>query len=216
MTEVTSFTLTKPAVMAFPALDKPRAFKKGGKDVGEAKFGATFVFPLDHPDIASMKQTAVTVARAKWPGRELKTLSFPFSNGNARADLRQQRKPGSTDAEFMRNKLIVAARSKYRPILGLVEGGRIIDVDDGNIAQHIRKFYFGTEAVAVFNFVAFEGIGDKPDGVTAYLQQVLSFNRGERLSQAGAPASQTFRGYVGQVSNEDPTGGADLDDEIPF
>ena len=65
------------------------------------------------------------------------------------------------------------------------------------------------------NFVAYDKTRpDDKDGVTAYLNVVVFVARGPRI--AGRNAAEAFRGIKGQSSDEDPTGGVDLDDEISF
>jgi hypothetical protein len=68
------------------------------------------------------------------------------------------------------------------------------------------KFYFGVEVLPQFNFVAYDGVGNNLDGVTAYLNMVFTTNKGKRLS-GGASAAETFKGYAGHTSTEDPTAG---------
>ena len=68
----------------------------------------------------------------------------------------------------------------------------------------------GVDVLVQLNFVAYDGVGNNPDGVTAYLQHILSFNSGERLKGGGGgkPASEVFGGYIGLPSDVDPTAGA--------
>ena len=47
--------------------------------------------------------------------------------------------------------------------------------------------------------------------VSAYLNMVLSLNKGQRLG-ATRSAAEVFKGYAGQMTNIDPTD----DDDIPF
>ena len=208
------FTLTSPLVTAHPALVAARAFKRDGKDKGEPKFGLNFLFKPDAADFLAAKDIAIKVARARWPGRDLKTLKFPFSSGDKLADKRKEK--GKDDGDFQRGFIVMVARSKYQPKMGYLEGGRMVELDgDAAVAAAKDKFYFGVECFAQFNFVAYEG-GTGPDGVTAYLQSVLSTGKGKKLASGGASLAETFKSYVGTITGEDPMGGADLDDEIPF
>jgi hypothetical protein len=207
--------MTQPALLAHPHLDKAVAFTRNGKSLGEPKFSANFVFPMGHPDLQPMKKIAIDTFLAKWPGRDFKTGAFPFLNGTAQADKAAARKPGNKFEDYARGKIIVASRSKFQPQLGVALNGKIIDLDTDELkALHIRKFYFGVQAAAQFNFVAYDGVGGKPDGVTAYLNLVISLNTGDRLAGASS-ASQVFSGFTGGVSNEDPTGEVG-ENEIPF
>lgn len=210
------YSLTEPVVMSHPALFEARGFGKKGKETGELKFSANFVFNKDSKDLAAMKALAVKVARAKWPNVDLKKLKFPFADGTVLAD-RRKAKANKDDGAFQRDKIVVAARSKYEPKLAGFENGVLTDYEDAAMrAKAKSKFFFGAEVLAQFNFVAYDGVGANPDGVTAYLNMVLATGKGERLSQ-GQSAAQAFGGYVGKASTEDPTGASvSADDEIPF
>lgn len=206
------YALTAPATHSFPNLDKPRAVEKNGKPTGEPKYSGNFEFNPTDEDLAAMKSVAASVARAKWPGRALGELAFPFTNGDKLAD---KAKAKGKDREFSRGKVVLTARSKYQPKLSVIQGGKIVEIEPGPQADAmIRKvFYTGVQVLAQFTFSAYEGVGNNPDGVNAYLNMVLSLNKGDRLT-GGASAADVFKGYIGGMTDEDPTTG--LDDEIPF
>lgn len=212
------FTLTSVATLDFPHLFEAKAFVKNGKPAGEPKFGANFIIDPNHVDLQNLKAAMAKVAKAKWPSRALGELKFPLSRGDELADKRKK-KTGKDDAEHLRGKLVITARSKFPPALGGRENGKDVDYDtEIKRSQAKTKFYSGTECLAQFNFVAYEG-GQGPDGVTAYLQQVYTFNRGAKIAGAGRSAAETFRGYTGTATEEDPTGGnwdTSSRDEIPF
>lgn len=208
------YSLTKPAVMVFPNLFVPRAFRVGGKDKGEAKYSANFLFAPDHPDLQPMKGIAAQVARAAWPGRDLKTLKFPFSIGDKLADKTQERK-GKDLNVFYRGNIVVAARSQFAPRLSGFMNGRVTDYDDDLRNQKKSEFYSGALVLVTFNFVNYNGVDQNPDGVTAYLDMVFSTNKGARVG-GGMSAADAFKDFVGRETPEDPTGGAAMDDEIPF
>jgi hypothetical protein len=70
-------------------------------------------------------------------------------------------------------------------------------------------FYSGVLAIGTFQIVGYEGMGG---GVSAYLNEVLSLNSGERI--AGGPDAEEkygpatdFSKYTGHVSAIDPTAG---------
>lgn len=208
-----SYTFTKPHMLTFPNLDKPRAVERNGKPTGDPKYSANFELEPTAEDLAAMKSKAASVARAKWPGRALSELAFPFTNGDKLADKAQAR---GKNREFSRGKVALTARSKFQPKLSIIQGGKVIDVEPGPQADALirRAFYSGTQALAQVSFSAYEGVGNNPDGVNAYLNMVLSLQKGEKLS-GGASAAEVFKGYIGSESDFDPTGG-DLDDEISF
>lgn len=215
MTEKLSgtFTLTSPVVMTFPNLLEAKAFMKNGKAKGDPKYSANFVFDAEHPDLKGMKELAAKVARAKWPDTPFSELKFPFISGDKLADKRKAK--DKTDGEWQRGKLIISAKSKLQPRLSYLDGGKIVDLET-DLAKSLAKdkFFNGAEVLAQFNFWAYEkGDEDSKNGVTAYLNLVLSTGKGKRLS-GGQTASEVFKGYAGSVSAEDPTGGDSLDDVV--
>ena len=218
------YNLTQPVVMSFPQLLEPKAFMENGKPKGDPKFSANLNFNADSPDLKALKELAAKLARAKWPdkpffltlegGAKLPQIVFPFANGDKLAEERE--KKGKTDGEWMKGKVVVSCRSKYEPRLSYFEGGKIIDLETDMAKQAAKgKFYPGVEVLAQINLVPYDGVGkDGKPGVTAYLNMVLSTNKGARIS-GGQTASEAFKGYVGAVSAEDPTApgtGSSIDD----
>jgi hypothetical protein len=211
MSEKTSiYNLTAPVVMTFPNLHEAKAFGPKGKESGEPKFSANFLFAPDNKDFKAMKALAVQIAHQMWPGRDVKELCFPFSSGDKLAD---DAKAKNKNAEFNRGKYVMAARSKYEPRLSGIENGVAVDYEGDARKAAKSKFFPGVEVLAQFNFVAYKGVGRNPDGVTAYLNMVFTTGKGERLG-GGAPAAEVFSAYIGKPSNLDPVGV--MDDEIPF
>jgi Enterobacter phage Enc34, ssDNA-binding protein len=206
------YTLTSPVVMAFPNLFKPRAFTKSSKE--EPKYDGQFLFEANHPDLSAIKKLLAQVASARWPGRDLKTVKFPLARGDKRADDAEAK---GKDLEFMRGKFVLSARSQYAPKLAAVENGELVEyLDEALRATAASKFFSGVEVLAQFNFRSYEGVGANPEGVTAYLQMVLSLNRGDRLG-GGSSAAEVFSSYVGHLSAVDPYAHNEaLDNEIPF
>lgn len=207
------FNLTFPVVMAFPNLLEAKAFMKNGKAQGEPKFGANLIVPADHPDLKAMKELVTKLARQRWPDKPFSELAFPFSSGDKLADARKAK--GKEDGDYQRGKVVMNVKSKYEPRLSYLENGRIVDLETDTAKQMAKgKFYNGVEILAQLNFVPYDPIGSNAKGgVTAYLNMVLSTGKGKRLS-SGSTASEVFKGYVGNVSAEDPTGGDSLDDVI--
>lgn len=210
------FTLTRPVVMIFPNLFEPRQVKVNGKPAGDPKYGASFMFSPDNTDLAELKKAVAAVARAKWPGRELKGLAFPLYSGDKMADNRLA-KSGKDDGAFQRGKVIIKARSKYQPRLSAIVGGKLLDLDGPAVLAHKNLFFFGSEVLTQFNFVAYSGIGNNPDGVNAYLNMVLTTGKGTKLGSSGQTAAEAFAGYIGHSTDYDPTGGQPpVEDDIPF
>jgi Protein of unknown function (DUF2815) len=230
MTEATEVTgivdVLTPVVMAFPAVTEPRKIKIRGKESGEAKYGASFVFPIDHPDLAKIKERIMGLAKAKWPGRDIAAdvkagnFKLPISPGNSliakqTAKLVAQGKTYEGKSDFMKDKIVLKASSKYPPRLAVISGGKISpDLEGAAIAANKSKFFFGAEVLLQVNLQAYDRINaEAKDGVTAYLNIVMATGGGKRLG-GGVSASEAFAAYKGTSTNEDPTQG--LDDEIPF
>jgi len=211
------FALTEPVVMVHLNLQKPRAFGKKGHESGTPKYSGNLLLKAASLDLASMKKIAAEVARAEWPGRPLAELKFPFSNGTKIADKRKaecERLKIKPDGEFNRDMVVVAARSKFQPGFSVFKDGRIIDLEDeATIAAHWGSFYNGVLVLAEVNFKAYPGVGANPDGVTCYLNKVMSTGKGTKIIMGGSSGSQTFSGYRGGYSAEDP--GPSSADEMP-
>lgn len=202
---------TSPVTLTFPNLDEPRAVQRNGKATGKAKYSVNGEFSPDHADLALFKAKAVAVARAKWPGVDLKTLKFPFTSGDQLADKAAAKKK---DREFSRGKAVFTARTEFQPTLSILKGGAVIDIDGEDKAAIKKRFYSGVDVLLEVAFTAYDPVGeDGKPGVNAYVNKVLSLGRGKRLT-GGASSEETFKEYIGQQSDYDPTAG--LDDEIPF
>lgn len=209
------FSLTIPVVMAHPNLFEAKAFGPKGKESGTPKFSANLLLDPESEDLKGMKAVAAKVARAKWPTRPFAELSFPFTSGDKLADKATAKKK---DGEFNRGKVVIAGRSKFEPRLAAIVNGKVVDFEGEARIANKSKFFFGAEVLAQLNFVAYDGVGNNPDGVTAYLNMVLATGKGTKIA-GGASAAETFKGYVGSTTTEDPTGGAGTgapDDEIKF
>ncbi len=226
------YQFTAPVVMSFPNVITARAFERNGKAKGEPKYDASFVFPPDHPDLAGIKAKAVALAKAKWPGMDIKAklasgdFKLPWGDGTKMADKRNAKRKdkgqeADTLGDFQRGKTVLKTSSKYQPQLAALLNGKIVTFEDeASIKANAGKFYFGVEVLAEINLQAYDAVGDdgKP-GVTAYLNQVLSLNKGTKIAGSKRSAAETFKGYVGSVKAEDPTSDnlSDLvDDDIPF
>lgn len=203
------FTLTAPVSMSFPQLFEAKAIGPKGREQGEPKFSANFRFKKDHPDLRGIATLAQQVAAQKWPGRDLKTLQFPYQAGDKLAD---KAKAKGKSREEDRGLIVMVARSRFQPAMAAILNGKVVDLVGDAIKANSAAFYSGVEVFAQFNLQPYEGVGNNPDGVTAYLNMVLSTGKGERLKGAQASAAETFSAYAGKVTAENPF----VDDDIPF
>lgn len=205
---IITFGLDIPVRMVFPNLFEPRKVKVNGKETGEPKYSATFLVPLDHPDFAKLVDKAKAVAAAKWPGRAYKELKRPFSDGDKMAEKATARKK---DGSFYKGMVVLKASSQFPPTI--VDASRNPPIETIN-----RKlFYSGAFIQAEVNFVAYDGVGANPDGITAYLNAVAFVRDGERI--AGRDATKSFKFVQGAKTADNPAAGAaseDDDDEPAF
>lgn len=193
-----------------------------GKERGDPRFGAEFLFAADHPDLLPLKKLAAQMAQAKWPGLDLspaaRKVKFPFANGNQRA---ADRKAKGKDGSLTVNKAILKASSKYAPMVSWIENGKLTEIVSTDLANSpaLGKFFSGAECLATFKFVTTEIKDKDAEGgikryVSAYLNKVFSTGKGTRVG-GGRSAAEAFKGYIGQSTTEDPTAG-DVGDDIPF
>lgn len=213
------FRFVVPVRLAFVDLYIPRAFGPKAKPKGEPKYGAWLLLDPEHPELKAFKTKLAEIAKAKWPGAQLSELSFPLKLGNKvrddhNAKLVREGKSPDTKYDFCAGKVIVPAKSQFQPNLGFVANGQLIELtDDALKAANKSKFYAGVEALAEVNLVAFNRTRpDDKDGVTAYLNGVVSLGRGERIASSGSGLAESFSGYLGQASETNPLN----DDEIQF
>jgi hypothetical protein len=220
------FKLTVPVPMAFPTLYEPKAFMENGVAKGEPKYSGNFLFAADSSELRGFKELAAKLARAKWPdrqffvtttdGQKIRQVVFPWYDGTTRADeMEKAGKKGKGD--YMRGKVVVPAKSKNPPILSYIDKGKLVECDNDTVRIAAKaKFYAGVLVLAEFNLVAYDPKGkDGLPGVTAYLNKVLSTNKGEKIA-GGTSSSEAFSGYLGSVSMTDPThapgAGENIDD----
>lgn len=192
-----NIVVTPEFQMLWPNLFTPRAVKIKGKETGKPKYGLSML--LDPSEIGDLKTAAKAVALAKWPGRTLSELHFPFANGDK---LEAAQAEQGRDGKFYGGRIVLKASSKFKPV--------VVDTHRKDIIDHSR-LYSGAYGYAELNFVAYDGVGQNPDGVTAYVNFVMKSRDGDRI--AGRDAAGVFAGIDG--GEEEPKS-TELDDEIPF
>lgn len=195
------YKFSTPHVLIYPHLLTPRAFKdpKTGRE-GKPRYEASFLFnDLSDIDLTAMVTIAADAARAMHPGRDLKSLRMPFKKGD---ELAAKAEAKSKERNWAKGSIILETKTEHLPKMGVVKAGRVVDLlSPAEVAANIGAFYSGTEAYAQVRFVAYEGMGG---GVTAYLQHVLSLNKGDKIA-GGQSTAEVFGGYIGIETNEDPT-----------
>lgn len=213
-------------------IERARAFKK---KAGTEKFGATFIIDpapklvdvdgksVDMSDLAQLKRAVTRLLQSKAPGKKLSLnrltqeqvdagnyieVKAPWRSGDKEAD---SEKAKGKDGELYRGKILVKSSSKFQPRLAYIENGKVnkIEAEEPESAVLIKKFFYsGAEYVPSFELHWYKGDEGKPDGVNLYLNSILFAKHGARIRGGGQNPEDTFKGYVGTISNEDPTGGA--------
>ena len=210
-----------------------KPFKKNGVAKGEPKFSGLFLLAKDNPDLKRLQTEVTTMLTAKHPGKKLVArrltqeevdsgsaceIQVPWRSGDKEAD---RMKAAGKDGEMYRNFVLVKASSKYQPALSAIVDKKIVDfiTDEAKASQARKYFYSGAYYVPAVGLNWYKGDEGKPDGVSLYLNALLYAGAGERLGGRTQNAAETFKGYLGSIKDEDPTGGetaGGLDDEIDF
>lgn len=214
--------MVMPAPIVWESLVTPKPSHTVAGIVYKAQFEVTFLFEPDHPDLKAIKSIFGQLAMAQF-GR-VDNLKYPLKDGTKEAD---KAAAASKDREFFRGKVLfqphvpVTKADGVTPLtpprLKVLNAGKYVRYEDDASRPAAKKFFYpGCLCVGEFGFSAYTGMGG---GVTAYVNEVLSLNSGERI--AGGMDDETKYGdvnkwsqYVGTVSSVDPTGG--LTAEIPF
>lgn len=208
--ELVTVAFQEPGTLTFSNLFEAKAIGKKGKEQGEPKYSATIEVDPSSALFQQLKTEALKVAAKRWPGRDTNELKFPWAKGSELADKAKRESPPK-DREFSRGKAVITARTKLEPTLAYVDGRTLVEnLEDSRRIAAKSKFYPGVQVLVEVALKAYEGVGANPDGVNAYLNKVVSLNKGakiEGLSGSRTSAADTFKGYLGTTSDYDPTAG---------
>lgn len=208
----TTYALAEAGILTFSNLFEARIVGPKGSTSGTPKYDATIAIDPEGKDAEAIKALCVAAAKAKWPNRDIGAdfksgeLNMPFAAGDKLADRAKKKaehKGVKRDQEFHRGKLVITARSKHEPKLAEIAGGRLVELEGLQRTAAKSKFYSGVFVGAEFAFVAYDGVGDdNKDGVTAYLNSVVTLNKGERVMGGGRDLAEVYTGFIGIESNE--------------
>lgn len=234
-TKQIDFNFTRPAIATYADIMVPSTFVKGKpKIVGagpNAKYTCTFavdVTPIlqtmdgkevDLSDFARLKREALALLQANnKTGKKLKigllteeqeaagthvSVLVPWKDGTRFADAEKVK---GKDAEYARGKMLVKASSKYQPQLSAIVEKKLAEfTTEESIAQAGKYFYSGAQLVPSVGLHWYKGDEGKPDGVSLYFNGVLFAKHGPRLGGRQANAAEAFKGYIGTITDEDPT-----------
>lgn len=220
------FTFTVAVPTPFEAIINPRKYKKNGKEQGDAKYQGTFLLDPTSEDLKKLQAEVIKMLHANnSSGKKLKIgrlteeqetagthieVKVPWQDGTKYAD---KQKAAGKDAEFARGKILVKATSKYQPALAALVDGKLLEFSTPEAVATAKKyFYSGAFLVPSVGLHFYKGDEGKPDGVSLYFNAALFVKHGPRLVSSTRSATETFKGYVGAISQEDPTGGAEVDE----
>ncbi|MGE3279710.1 MAG: ssDNA-binding protein [Alphaproteobacteria bacterium] len=213
------YQFVKPTRIIWAHLIKPRPGRTVNGTVYKPQYEVTFLFDPDHPDFIAIK--AMLGREAMTTLGRVDNCKYPLERGDALAD---KAKAKDKDREFLRGMILFKAHGLVTrqngedadpPRLKLLQNGQYVSFDRDERKAAEKFFYPGVHCVGDISLVGYTGMGG---GVSAYLNEILSFNYGERV--AGGVDDETKYGdpskwsqYVGTVSSVNPTVGAG---EIPF
>lgn len=204
------FVLTVPAEIAFCNLFEKSKIKFNGVETGREQWDMTVFVSADSLELAEIKKLCVSIFKQNNPSVDLsdpKSWHRPWERGEDFIKrVKDAKGDKAPDNEFMLGKVLLKSHSiLYPPNLSVNMPGRgIVDFRDEARDTVKDKFYPGCLVYAEYNFQAYKGVGQNPNGVTAYLNKVCSLNKGERRG-GGKSGADVFGAYVGKLSAEDPT-----------
>lgn len=185
--------------VVFPNLFEPSAPKDGkGRDLGEPRY-SVLLLGTDQ-EIKEVADLVRKVAANDFPNHSLKDLALPIISGDQEAAKAEKK---DKNGDFFKGMKVIKASSKFKP--GVV---------DPNLNEIINSsdLYSGCYGRAELNIVGYNGVGQNPDGIKAYINNFQKLDDGERL--VGRTAKDVFSPAGGTAS----AGGDadDLDDDIPI
>lgn len=207
---VINLGMKDPITLLHPSLITPRKFKKNGKEIGEPKYWANFLMPLDSDNAKELKAEAISVAQEEWPGVDLKTLNFPFENGDKKA--KKSAENGKSGKFYEGNMFLKTSSNEDKaPTLVVAEANGARDATD----MDSKNFYGGALVANEIVLQAYDAFSDDGKaGVTAYINVVCFRDDGPKLG--GKDHSATFANVRGKEVDTNPLGDTAFDDDLDF
>lgn len=172
----------KDVRLAFPDLFEARAFN----GEGEAKFGASFLFPPDHPAVAEVEKAIEAAAEEKWKDKAKTTLKSVKAKGDVCLH------DGNLKEELAgyAGNFYISARSSVRPT--------VVDRDRSPLAASDGRPYGGCYVNAIIEVWAQDnGFGKR---VNATLKGVQFVRDGEAFAGGTAASPDEFEELEGEES----------------
>ncbi len=223
MAEANIFTFQQPVELLFANLFEQKVPR--GIDGAKPRWDITLTMPADHPDFVAIKKLVVAAFQKEYPGVDMGRVEWPFERGEKfieraieNAATAEKKASARSQNERLLGHVILSAKSyKYAPQLSVLVAGRGVQTFEGENRATVRdKFYSGCLVRAEINFQPWKQPGREERfdrfGVTAYVNAVLSLNKGDRRGGQRSGADR-FGGYEheGTVSATDPRAMADAD-----
>lgn len=219
--EAGRFQSTTALVLSQPEFAEPKAYtdRRTKKSSGDPKFSVRLVIDPNTDDFTVIKKLCVDAARAKWPGRALSELKFPFTKGDdviakAKTSAARDNKTYDGNLDWLSGKITIWCRSTFRPKMAAIVNGKVADVAEDDKQSIQKHFFSGAEAHVVLKVNAYDEVGTNPAGVNIYLNEVFATGKGKKIG-GNRSAASTFSGYAGKMSAEDPTSGFHEDEDVP-
>src|SRR5690606_2924011 len=141
-----------PVTALFPTLFEPKRVKdRRGKETGDPIYSISLLLDADSEDLAALKKKAVAVAKAKWPGKSLSDIKFPFLSGDKEAAKSAEK---GRDGSFYEGKVVLKAKSKFAP--AVVDGRR----NPPALTTDPKLIYSGCGVAAEVNLVAYDAVNE--------------------------------------------------------
>lgn len=178
-------------------------------------------------DFGRLQAEIVRMLKAKFPGKKLVIgrrmtqeeldsgsaieVLVPWQKGDALVK-KSDEKYKEENARLFTGKYVVKASSKYRPAIDAVEPGtgkllQYTNADEAVIKSEGAKFFYsGAWFLPTFVLNFYQGDDDNPSGVSLYLQSILFCRHGDRIGGKKHNPAEAYKGYLGKISAEDPTG----------
>jgi len=231
------FNFTKSYVASYADIMIPSTFVKGKPKImgpgPNARYVSTFAVDptpvmkrigdqdVDMSDFARLKREVIALLKTNKPGKQIKfgrlteeqeaagthvEVIVPWKDGTKFADAQ---KAAGKNAEYARGKMLVKVSSKFQPALGAIINKQVVEfTTPESIAAAGKYFYSGAYLVPSVGLHFYKGDEGKPDGVSLYYNGVVFHKDGPRLGGTQKGAAERFSSYIGSITDEDPTDGA--------
>ena len=188
----------------FPNFAEANTVMVNGKPTGKPQFSASLL--LDPNDTKELKTAIQRVAKEMFPQTKVNELQLPVHSGDKEAQKAEEK---ARDGGFYKGKLVLKARSDYKPVVVGPDNKELLDYGSIKSGDYGRLQVF---------LKAYDVNGNR--GVKAFLTGFMLTEKGERLfgndPQAGFAAYATTPECSINDTNTDSAEGSGDDDEMPF